>query len=72
MIQCLNFLLLFPILNGLPKSDPHIEHAQAGREAAREAAGYHGAKRGIREEQRVVGPLGPPGQDHEHHPKRCA
>jgi hypothetical protein len=41
---------LFPILNRLPKSDPHIEHAQAGRDAAHEAAGDYGAKRGIREE----------------------
>src|ERR1019366_2015748 len=60
------------ILNRLPKSDPHIEHAQASRNAAREAAGYYGAKRGVREEQRVVGPLGAPGQNHKHHPKRRA
>ena len=79
MIQYLNDSMtqcrqdsFFPILNGLPESDPHIQRAAAGRDSAREAAGYHGAKHGVRKEQRIVRPLGTPGQNHEHHPKRRA
>jgi len=58
---------ILSILDGLPESDPDVEQAQSGGNAAGETAGDDGAKRGVGREQRVVGPLRPPGQDHEHY-----
>jgi len=69
MIQYFSFL---SILDSFPESNPNVEQAEAGRDAARETAGHDGVKSRIRKEQRIVRPLGTPGQNHQHHSERRA
>src|SRR6185437_14901165 len=59
--------LVLAIVNGRAESNPHIEHSQSAAQPAREAAGDPGAHRRMSEEEIIVRPLRPPGNDeHEH------
>jgi hypothetical protein len=57
-------LLLFVVVNRLPESDPDVEPSQTAANAADKAAGYKGPQPGISQQQMVIRPLGPPGQNY--------
>jgi len=57
---------IFPVLQCLPKADPDVQEPESGYHPAYEAGRRQIVQRGIGKEKRVLGPLRPPWNDHQH------
>jgi hypothetical protein len=58
------------IVDGFPESHPQVQNTQPAGHAAHEAAGDEVAQTGRAQQERIIGPLGRPGQNDQQHAKR--